>query len=219
MKIWYKIAIGAAIAVALLAFHRHEFSEDRLKSALPSQASAAETPAKTLSWVGRGESFGWDGKAWQRSPAQDYEFSVVQRRFADRWESVKSMHRRHPDYDGVAGNRDQVHYFRVDVAKSENGKVPLKFATSMGNGTGTADSEFRNFAFALDMDIPAVASWFVPFNRMKFTQTYGYEKGQLDEEITLVKASSSGEVPAFRIVERARLLAETALAGAPAKSN
>lgn len=51
--------------------------------------------------------------AGQRAPNHDYEFSVTQRRYGDRWESIKVQHRRLPEYDGSAGARDQVHYFKI----------------------------------------------------------------------------------------------------------
>ena len=77
-------------------------------------AATAGAPLATLVWVGIGRASVWVDGAWRAAPAHDYEFSVTQRRHADRWESIKVQHRRHPDYDGSAGARDQAHYFRVD---------------------------------------------------------------------------------------------------------
>ncbi len=218
MKLWMKIGVSAVVTAGLFAFHQFEFASDKLESPLPAitlAEAAAPAPAVILAWVGSSKAFRWDGAAWQPDERQAYEFTVLQRRFTDHWDSVKVMHRRHPDYDGSAGNRDQVHYFRVDTKPFESGTVPLSFASSMGAGTGQSDLEFRNFDFKLKIDAPAVARWFMPFDTMNFKQNYDYEAGNLNEEIVLVKVADGQEKPAFKFVESAKLLTETKLAGPP----
>jgi hypothetical protein len=79
-------------------------------------AATRPTPEVTLVWVGHGECERMEDGQWVRRPELDYDFSVEQRRMGDHWESVKSMRRLHPDYDGVAGDRAQTYFFALDVA-------------------------------------------------------------------------------------------------------
>ena len=79
----------------------------------------------TILWVGSGESYVYvDGK-YQRSESNDYSFEVIQRRYGNSWKSVKNMHSIHPDYDGKAGEREQIMFFEIDFLKkgSEEGRV------------------------------------------------------------------------------------------------
>lgn len=214
MRIWMKVVIGAGVTAGLVAFHQHEFAEHRLKSPLPAQAARAEQPQAVLIWVGSGAAYAWQDGDWRRDVTQDYEFSVIQRRFKDHWQSVKTMHRRHPDYDGSAGPRDQVHYFQVNLKPAEEDRTAMTLKTSMGEGEGNADAAYRNFRFDIDTNAPAVAQWFMPFDRLKFDQTYDYEGGRLNEEIVLVKTDGEREIPAFRITESASLFAPVKTADA-----
>jgi hypothetical protein len=83
-----------------------------LHSPLPLTARS-EIPIKTSVYVGKGEAYRFMHGTWERQSSHDYDFSVVQRFHEDGWESVKEIYRRHPDYDGRAGDRDQTLYFRV----------------------------------------------------------------------------------------------------------
>jgi len=203
-------AAGGAGAAGLFATRRARAT--RQASPLPRQSSPS-VPGALLAWVGSGQAEAWKGGTWARQPAQDYEFAVIQRRFADHWESVKLMNRRHPDYDGSAGARDQVHFFRLGLSARGDGQVALTLDSSMGAGTGSADGEFRSFQFALDLSAPALARRFMPFDRLGFTQTYAYEDARLTEEITLTKAGR----PAFRMQEEASMLSRAALSGPPGR--
>jgi len=214
MRIWLKGLLGVGVAAGLVAFHQHEFAEHRLESPLPPQAERVEQPQKVLTWVGAGTAYAWQDGEWQRDATQDYEFSVVQRRYDRYWKSVKTMHRRHPDYDGSAGPRDQVHYFRVNFDERKDGRVPLTLTSSMGAGSGHTDKAYKSVRFDLELDAPTIAQWFMPYNRLKFDQTYDYAGGALREEIVLVKADGERERPAFRIVESARLFASGKMAEA-----
>ena len=217
-KTLISLGLGALTAAGLVMFHQSQFASDRLESPLPVSAGAA-VPDLTLAWVGRGTVFVRAADDWQRAPTQDYDFTVVQRRFADRWESVKTMHRRNPDYDGAAGSRDQVHFFRVDLGEPRDGKLPFRLDSSMGAGAGQTDPEFRDWRFTLDIGAPDLARYFMPFDRMAFRQDYDYENAALHEDITLLKSGSDEDTPVFRIEEKAVLMRETPLDGPPTRAD
>jgi hypothetical protein len=175
-------------------------------SSLPASDVPFPVPRQLLVWVGTGSASVLVDGAWQRVPSQDYEFTVTQRRYADRWESVKVQHRRHPAYDASAGPRDQVHYFRVDLPPPSSSAASLDFAlrSSLGNGTGRIDAEFRTGQMEFDA---AGVSMFAPFNRYRIDQQYRYEQGELLETVELFKARGGAETPFMRIEERALLMA------------
>lgn len=167
--------------------------------AVPVQA-ASPTPQLTLVWVGRGEAERFEKGQWARIPAFDYEFTVEQRRFADHWESIKTLVRRHPDYDGSAGPREQVLYFRVDYTKQSSG-VSSRIQSSLGKGEGTTDPEFREASLTMKAEV----SSFAPFNTYRITQHYRYEQGELSETVELLKANEQRETPWVRNQEQASL--------------
>ncbi len=179
--------------------------QNRLASALPVTAEAPAQSQAVLVWVGIGEGYRWDNGQWRRAREQDYEFSVVQRRFDDRWESIKSMHRRHPGYDGSAGLRDQVHYFEIRPDEPRGATVPISVTSSMGAGRGTTDTQFRRWNFEMQTGATGFAARFMPYDRLQFQQSYLYEEGNLREEIILSK--SSAQEPFFKIVETAQVFA------------
>ena len=186
-------------------------------SALPASATAFPEPATSLVWVGRGEASVLTPAGWQRTPGSDYDFSVVQRRYADRWESIKEMHRRHPDYDGNAGPRDQTYYFRLDMGPVVADTLPVRVASTLGDGSGKTDREFRRGV--LEFDARGV-SRFAPFNRYRITQQYRYEDGLLLETVELFKRASDGtEKPFVKIEERAELFAKRRFDAAPTLAN
>ncbi|HEY8401668.1 MAG TPA: hypothetical protein VIK89_10420, partial [Cytophagaceae bacterium] len=95
----------------------------------------------TIIWNGVSKAYRYENGQWLRTESYDYQFNVVQKRYDNQWKSVKSLHRIHPDYDGKAGNRDQTMYFEVAYENLNDGEVQAVINSSLGNGTGTADSE------------------------------------------------------------------------------
>jgi hypothetical protein len=174
---------------------------------VPLQAGAGPEPELTLVWVGRGECERLEGGVWVRREELDYEFSVEQRRLGDHWESVKSLRRRHPAYDGAAGERVQTYFFRLDFAPG--GAVALH--STLGDGTGTTDPEFRTAKLRF---AAAGVSSMAPFDRYRITQTYDYEGGQLRELVELNK----GDAPWVRNREVATLFAARRFEGAPTRA-
>ncbi len=173
------------------------------ESVVPTQREAAR-PDMTLVWVGRGEAERLVAGEWVREPTLDYEFSVEQRRFMGRWESIKSLRRRHPDYDGSAGPREQHMHFEVRYGAADAaGAVPSTIRSSLGPGAGATDREFRAATITLKPDISAMA----PFDTYKITQEYDYEAGELRELVELVDHEDGAERPWVRNREVARLYA------------
>jgi hypothetical protein len=169
---------------------------------MPLRAAFQDPSEVTLVWVGRGECERFEDGKWVRQPQFDYEFSVEQRRSSSQWESIKSLRRLHPDYDGSAGERTQTFHFAVDyAAPTARGGVEGKVRSSLGTGTVSTDHEFRKAV----VDLRADVSSFAPFDRYRITQSYLYESGQLDELVEL----SKGDAPWIRNQERATLYART----------
>ncbi len=169
-------------------------------------ATAPAAPLATLVWVGRGVAERRVAGAWQPAPAFDYEFTVEQRRYADHWDSVKTLRRYHPAYDGSAGPRVQVYLFRIDLAPGPTG-VAYRVTSTLGAGRGASDPEFREASMELTADV----SMFAPFDRYRITQHYQYEDGRLTELVEL----NDGATPWVRNHEEARLFGAQRFAEPP----
>lgn len=166
---------------------------------LPTEAGAPPEPELTLVWLGRGQAERLVDGQWQRAASFDYEFSVEQRRFADHWESVKHLRRRHPDYDGSAGPREQTMYFRLELGRVTDDAVPVAITSTLGPGEGQADPEFRTAHLQMRADVPRAA----PFDTYRIDQRYDYEHGVLTETVAL----DEGDAPWVRNRESATLFA------------
>ncbi|WP_437721902.1 hypothetical protein [Sorangium sp. So ce861] len=185
-------------------------------SPLPPMTTASAEPEVTLVWVGRGESERFAEGQWVRTPESDYDFSVVQRRYKGRWDSIKQMHRRHPGYDGSAGPRDQVLHFALDLGMTRGSDVPVIIRSTLGDGEGRADPEFRRSQ--LEMRARDVSS-LAPFNAYRITQQYQYGEGKLVETVELIERDGEGrESPFVRIRERAALFAPTSFEQPPTRA-
>ncbi len=167
----------------------------------------------SIVWVGSGEAYVFKAGKYVRNESNDYSFEVVQRRYANRWKSIKNMHRIHPDYDGKAGEREQTMFFGIDFSK-EDEKIISKINSSLGNGTGVSDNEFREQVIQFSIDD---ISSFAPYNTMRITQHYKYEEGILLETVELFKLSNDKETPFAKIEERAVIFRPVTLENAPTK--
>jgi hypothetical protein len=181
---------------------------------LPLSARAFAEGEPTLVWVGRGEAERYEDGVWSRTPSFDYDFLVLQRRHADHWESIKEMHRRHPEYDESAGPRDQTYHFRIDLpaAVSGAGPFPLEVRSTLGDGSGTTDAEFRRALLTIRADVSSMAL----FDTYRITQDYRYEDAVLNETVELFEAGSP-ETPWVRNTEHAVLYAVHHFDGAPTR--
>jgi len=179
---------------------------------LPLNSSVQLDDTYTIIWNGISKAYHYDNGEWKRAENYDYQFNVVQKRYDNHWESVKSLHRIHPDYDGKAGERDQTMYFEVDYKNLIDGKVQAVINSSLGNGTGTTDTEFRESV--LTMYVPN-ASKFMPYNKYRITQNYNYEEGVLTETVELIKEKDGKEIPFMKNEETALIFVKSKLDKAP----
>ncbi|OJJ23593.1 hypothetical protein BKI52_04320 [marine bacterium AO1-C] len=165
----------------------------------------------TIAWLGNSEAYRYiDGK-YQRDASYDYTFSVIQRRYGNTWKSIKDLHRIHPDYDGKAGERDQTMFFGIDFQQSSQG-ITSAIQSSLGKGSGKSDKEFREQSFVLKFEN---ISSFAPYNTMRITQHYQYEKGILLETVELYKVKNEKEVPFMKMEEKAEIFRPARLGEAP----
>ena len=93
-----------------------------------------------------------------------------------------------------------------------DGKVQAVINSSLGNGTGTTDTEFRKSV--LTMNVPN-ASNFMPYNKFRITQNYNYEKGELTETVELFKEKDGKEIPFMKNEEIALIFIKGKLDIAP----
>ena len=187
------ILVAALVAVTAAACHPH-----RVRPPVGmTLTTAAPAPLATLVWVGHGEASRRVGAGWQRAPEFDYDFTVEQRRYADYWDSVKTLRRSHPGYDGSAGPRVQVYLFHLDLAPGPAGGVTYRVTSTLGVGRGATDREFREASIELAADV----SIFAPFDTYRITQHYQYEAGRLSEDVSL----DDGDAPWVRNHEEAWL--------------
>lgn len=205
--------MARALVSALLAIGAGATFASGKPGNLPLSPAPFAAPVSMLAWVGTGTAYiSVDGR-WQRAEAHDYEFSVIQRRYAQHWESVKVQQRRHPEYDGSAGAREQTHYFRVDYPASVSGPtIESRLNSSLGDGAGKIDTALREGTLEF---AGRGVSMFAPFNHYRIAQQYRYEEGALFEQVELFKRGSGSDVPFMRFEERAILLAPQRMEGAP----
>jgi hypothetical protein len=165
----------------------------------------------SIVWVGQGQSYAYQNGQYVRSESNDYGFEVIQRRYGNTWRSIKNQYRIHPDYDGRAGAREQTLYFEIEFSKVEN-RVVSAIRSSLGNGTGVSDHEFREQT--IQFAAKGVSS-FAPYNTYRITQHYLYEEGMLKETVELFKLKNGKEIPFVKIEEQAYIFRPIALETAP----
>jgi hypothetical protein len=183
--------------------------------AFPTRVGPPAVPETTLVWVGTGEAERYVDGEWRRAPEFDYEFSVEQRRYAGQWQSIKSLRRRHPAYDGSAGPREETWFFNLELQAEQQGQLPVVVVSSLGDGQGRMDSQFRAATLEMKPEISSLA----PFNTYLIEQRYLYEEGSLEETVSLTKREAGGDAPIVRNRERARLFAPQSFSGVPGKAS
>lgn len=180
------------------------------KPTIPLTEQVVPGENRTLIWQGYGTAFRFKDSGWVRDSGYDYEFTVLQRRFADHWESIKNMHRKNPNYNGYAGPRDSTLFFAISWTKESSKGLKINLHSSIGQGNGFADFEFREQGFTLEV---ADANPF--YNRFRITQHYRYEDGRLLETEELFQLKDGKETPFMKMEEAASIFAPTKLPKAP----
>lgn len=182
-------------------------------SSIPLSAEPKFEDTYTIIWNGKSDAYRFENNAWKRDASFDYQFNVIQKRYNGQWKSVKSMHRIHPDYNGKAGERDQTMYFEINYSPLQDSLRKVIIQSSIGNGSGKSDNEFREMEFT--MTVPD-ASKFSPYNRIRITQHYNYESGILTETVFLFKEKDGKEIPFMKNEETAYFYIKGKLEKAPA---
>jgi hypothetical protein len=158
----------------------------------------------TLVWVGHGEAYRIDAGREVRVPLLDYEFEVLQQRNGRAWHSTKNLHRTAADYDGSAGEREQLLRFDLLFAQPTT-TASAAVASSLGVGVASGDREFRSMQLHIDLE-PVTPL----YNTFSISQNYDYEAGRLTEVVELSLTQPDGTAqPVFRMRESAKVFAPT----------
>jgi hypothetical protein len=168
-----------------------------LKTSLPLTDQPPRRPLSSSVFVGHALAARFVAGRWQPVPEQDYDFIVLERRFADRWEAVKEIHRRHPHYDGGAGPRDQTLFFTVHTSPAVDGGLELAVEGSLGAGTGHMGP---GGGLVIEL-VAADRGWFVPFDTVRISQSREEAAGRLTETVELFSRRNGEETPFMRMAE------------------
>lgn len=212
----YKIQFTVTVFAALLIVVAIIMSgcSSAKKSTIPFSSKQGFEDTYTIIWNGYSKAFVYKDGTWIRAATFDYYFDVIQKRYEKEWQSVKSLHRIHPEYNGKAGSRDQTMYFAVNYQDIINNTVNGSINSSLGNGILTTDNEFRNST--IDIDVKDV-SMFTPYNKIRITQQYDYENGKLTETVLLLKTKNGEETPFMKNEEEAYFYIKGKLFNAPTR--
>jgi hypothetical protein len=154
-------------------------------------------PSSTV-FVGDARAFHFADGGWVPVPEYDYEFLMLERRYADRWEAIKESHRRHPRYDGRAGPRDDTLYFSVRTSPAADGGLNLAIEGTLGTGKGHEEPGGGGLVLEL---ATAQRGWFVPFDTIRIRQTREAASGRFKEVVELFSRREGREVPFMRMQE------------------
>lgn len=199
-------------SIATIAYMLLTSCSTSRQTTLPLSRSLELDDTYTIIWNGISQAYRYENGQWLRAENYDYQFNVVQKRYNNHWKSVKSLHRIHPDYDGKAGERDQTMYFEVDYKQLTEGKVQSTIHSTLGDGTGTTDPEFREAVSTMYIPNPNNS---LPFNKFRITQHYNYEKGELTETVEIVLEKNGKETPFMKNEETALIFIKGKLEKAP----
>lgn len=168
-------------------------------SPLPfTEAPPPDSPASSV-FAGHARAFRFAKGAWVAAPEYDYDFIVLERRSAGRWETIKEVHRRHPKYDGRAGPRDQTLWFVVRTSPSPDGGSDLAVEGTLGRGSGHEKAGGEGVVLELAY---ARKGWFVPFDTVRIRQERPVADGRLEETVELFSRKDGREVPFMKMEER-----------------
>jgi hypothetical protein len=210
----FPISITAVAAILGLVTLFLTCCSSSKKITIPVNTKVSFEDTYTIIWNGYSKAFIYKDENWQRAETFDYYFDVIQKRYDKEWKSVKSLHRIHPEYNGKAGQRDQTMYFGLKYNSIQNGKVNGLVHSSLGDGIINTDNEYRNAV--IDLNIKDV-SMFMPYNKIKITQFYDYEKGKLTETVLLFKVKDGIEIPFMKNEEEAYFYLKGKLDKVPTK--
>ncbi len=166
-----------------------------LSTPLPLTSTPPPAPLSSSVIAGHARAYRFVDGAWAASPENDYDFIVLEQRYADRREAIKEIHRRNPKYDGRAGPRDQTLYFSVRTSPAKGGH-DLVVESSEGNGTGHETG--AGFEFELRY---AHRGLFVPFDTIRIVQQRSAGEGRVRETVELLSKKKGLEKPFMKMEE------------------
>lgn len=105
-------------------------------------------------------------------------------------------------------------YFDFSFNTLKEDKVFTIMKSSLGNGTGSSDKEFREQQFVIYMKND---NMFLPYNKIRITQHYNYEEGLLTETVELLKEKDGKDTPFMKNEEKAYFYIKGKLEKAPTK--
>src|ERR1035437_9503620 len=182
----------------LLVFAAFLAGSSSTTSPLPLTDTPPPASSSSSVFVGHARAFRFVQGAWVAAPEYDYDFLVLERRFADHWEAIKEMHRRHPRYDGRAGPRDQTLYFFVRMSPAPDGGYDLVAEGSLGRGSGHETAGGGGVVRELPS---AGGGCFVPFDTIRIRQERPAVEGRVQETVELLSKEKGREVPFMKMVE------------------
>ncbi len=170
-------------------------------SSLYTPLPLTESPPPPALWsrvlAGYAQAFRFTAGSWVRVPEYDYEYLVLEKRFSDRWEVLKEIHRLHPRYDGRAGPRDQTLYFAVLTSPAADGGLDLVVKGTLGSGKG---HEKPGGGWVLEL-APAQRGWLVPFNTIRIRQSGAATEERIEEVVELFSRKDGREIPFMKMEE------------------
>ncbi len=169
-----------------------------LHTPLPLTDAPPAVPSSTSVFAGHARAFRFQTGAWIAAPENDYDFLVLERRFEGRWEAIKEIHRRHPQYDGRAGPRDQTLYFSVRMSAAADGGHDLVVEGTLGSGSGHEKAGEGGLVLELTS---LRKGWFVPFDTIRIRQDRPADSGRLAETVELFSRRKGQEVPFMKMEE------------------
>lgn len=168
-----------------------------LQTSLPLTDQPPQPSLSSRVFAGHARAARFVAGSWLPVPEHDYDFLILERRFADRWEAVKEIHRRHPRYDGSAGPRDQTLFFTVRTSSSADGGLDLAVEGNLGAGKG---HEGPGGGVVIEL-AAAARGWFVPFDTVRINQSPEGTSGRLTETVELFSSRDGKEIPFMRMAE------------------
>ena len=167
-----------------------------LHSPLPLREGPPPAAQSATVYAGHARAFRYLAGEWQRMPEHDYDFILLEQRFAGRWETVKEIHRRNPSYDGRGGPRDQTLHFVVLTRPASDGGLDLAVEGTLGSGKG---HQAANGNVELEL-AAADRGWLIPFDTIRLRQNRA-TAGQVAETLELFSRREGREVPFMKLEE------------------
>jgi hypothetical protein len=170
-----------------------------LHTPLPLTDGPPPPALSSVVFVGYARAFRFAEGSWVAVPGYDYEFLLLERRYADRWEVIKDIHRLNPHYDGRAGPRDETVYFSVRTSPAADGGLDLAVKGTLGAGKGHEETGGGGLVIEL---ASAQRGWFVPFDTIRIRQTRDAKSGRFKEVVDLFSRRDGREIPFMRMQEQ-----------------